>query len=316
MMMPKKIAFTLCLLLITGSLFSQSNFEVAETRTISSDKQYLIAPKWSPNGEYIAAAGENYGSIWLYTMNTEKWKKLVEENGTGWDFDWSPDSRKIAFRANIFKNRRKQTTIKYVDISTGTIQKLVEYNRNFSTPKWLTDDVIAFLHNDKYKTISVNRKAMTKLDSNVPQKNVCLFSSDGIYAKTTDQAVHILEPLTGQTLHSTYSPDGTTIVFQKPGSKIFSYHEASETVKFITEGEMPGWSPDGKFIVYAKPKDDGYKFISSDIFICDANGKINQQLTQTDDELEMRPYWSPDGKKIACDSNGNVILISLSNEVK
>jgi len=40
--------------------------------------------------------------MWLYTVETETWKMLVKENGVGWDFDWSPDSRKNRFFGPIF----------------------------------------------------------------------------------------------------------------------------------------------------------------------------------------------------------------------
>lgn len=314
--MLKKAFVFISIFIIAVAAFSQVTFRVIDKKIISSNGQYLIAPRWSPDGNYIAAAGANYGSIWLYNVNTEHWKMLVEENGAGWDFDWSPDSKKIAFRANSFKNRIKQTTIKFVAISTGKIEQTTAYSRNFSSPRWINDDVIAFLHNDKLQTISASRKAKMKLDSNIPQQNICLFSSDGIYSRTQNQSIQLLDALKGQTINASYAPDGATIIFQKSGSKIFTYQAATQRVKFITEGEMPAWSPDGNYIVFANPRDDGYKFISSDIFICNADGKNKQPITQTDDELEMRPHWSPDGKKIACDSNGKIILISLSSEVK
>lgn len=314
--MLKKISLFVIFLIFTGSLFAQTSFKVVDKKIISLKNHCLIAPKWSPDGNYIAAAGDNYGSIWLYHVKTERWKKLTEENGAGWDFDWSPDSKKIAFRANIFKNRRKQTTIKYVDITTGKVEKVIEYDRNLSTPKWINNNILAFMHKDEFKTVSVIQKSMTKLAANLPQKNVCLFSADGIYTKTLSRDVRILTSLKGQTFHVSYSPDGASILFEKPGSQIFSFNERTETIKFITEGEMPAWSPDSKFIVFANPKDDGHQFISSDILICDANGKNKQQLTQTDDELEMHPYWSPDGKKIVCDSNDKIILIFLEPEME
>lgn len=314
--MLKKIFIIMTLLMIVSTSFSQVKFQAADKKIISLNNQYLIAPRWSPDGNYIAAAGANYGSIWLFNVKTEKWKRLVEENAAGWDFDWSPDSKNIAYRANILKNFLKQTAIKFVNISTGKIVPVTEYERDFSPPRWVNADVIAFLHNDKLQTVSASRNSTAKLRANIPQKNICLFSSDGIYARAQNHSIRLLEPLKGQTMNASYSPDGATILFQKPGSKIFSYHEASQTVKFITEGEMPAWSPDGKYIVFANPMDDGHRFISSDIIICDAAGKNKQAITQTDDDLEMRPHWSPDGNKIVCDSKGKIILIYLSNEVK
>lgn len=314
--MIKKSLIILLLLFWAGTLFSQEKIRVAATTAISPEARYLIAPRWSPDGNYIAAAGENYGSIWLYSLKTKKWGKLVEQNGAGWDFDWSPDSKKIAYRANIFKNRRKQTIIKFVDISVGKSWPVTEYGRNFSTPKWISEDQVAFLQNDEFKTFGVVTKTRSRLQKKQPPQHVCLYSNQGIYSNALKSLAEIPEPLKGQTMNASYSHDGKSILFQKPGSKIFTYQPDSGTIKFITTGEMPAWSPDAKFIVFARPKDNGYKITYSELFTCDRTGQNLQQLTHTENELEMRPHWSPDGTKIACDSNGKIILIFLQNEVK
>ncbi len=101
--MFKKIFILSTILIFVIPSFAQIPVRVVSTKVISSTEQYLIAPKWSPNGNYIAAAGQNYGSIWLYTVGTQTWKKLVEENGAGWDFDWSPDSKKLPFAPTLLK---------------------------------------------------------------------------------------------------------------------------------------------------------------------------------------------------------------------
>ena len=312
--MPKKFLILITLILFTGTSPAQITFKVVDKKTINLDDQYLIAPQWSPDGNFIAAAGNNYGSIWIYNIKMNKWKKLIEQNGAGWDFDWSPDSKKIAFRANIFNNRRKQTIIKYVDIATGKVRKVVAYNRNFSTPKWITDEWLAFLHNDEFKTVSIANNNMTSSALNVPQKNICLLSNAGVYIKKSNQAVKPLDSVKGQIFNVSFSPDGKTILFKRPGRKIFTLKENTTKAKLIAEGEMPCWSPSGKFIVFSKTKEDGYKYLSSDIFICDSEGGNERQITRSKDELEMRPDWSPDGKKIACDSNGKIILINLETE--
>jgi len=312
--MLKQFTITAFLVLLTGTLFAQIPFEVKSKDIISPPDQYLIAAKWSPNGSYIAAAGENYGSLWLYNIEDDKWQKLVEENGAGWDFDWSPDSKRIAFRSNIIQKRRKQTTIKYVDIITGEVSKIVDYSRNFSTPKWITTDVLAFMHNDEYKTVAITQKNFMQPQSSQFQENICLFTSEGIHTRKSNQAIRLLEPLKGSIFNASFSPDGTTILFEKADGKIYSFRENSNDVKVLAEGEMPAWSSDGKHIVYANPKDDGYKHISSDIFICDAAGINKRQITKTEDELEMRPHWSPDGNKIVCDSNGKIFVLVLELE--
>ncbi|MCK5738654.1 PD40 domain-containing protein, partial [bacterium] len=90
----------LCLLLVlifVLPLAAAPGFQILERQTLSNGTPQLLSPTFSPNGEYLAAAGSKYGSIWLYTFETGQWQKLVTENGAGWDFAWSPDSKSIAY---------------------------------------------------------------------------------------------------------------------------------------------------------------------------------------------------------------------------
>jgi Tol biopolymer transport system component len=58
------------------------------------------------------------------------------------------------------------------------------------------------------------------------------------------------------------------------------------------------WSPDSQYLVYMINTDDGYRYLSSDIYISSADGKEKYQITNTDNWLEMNPDWSSDGKHI------------------
>ena len=265
--MLRKNVLLFFLILLTGNLLAKDIFTVTKIDAISLTDLYLIAPKWSPDGNYIAASGEKYSSIWLFELETKNWVRLVEENGAGWDFDWSPDSKKIAFRSNRFVSFRKQTTIKYIDIITKKVEKVIDYSRDFSTPKWLTSDILAFIHKKQLKTFSILKTALIKPDSNLQQKNVCIFSNENIYISKFNQPFAFLAPLKGQTFNVTFSPNGQSILFEKAGGKIYTCRENGDEVTLVAEGEMPSWSPDGSYIVYANAKDDGYRFLSSDIYI-------------------------------------------------
>ena len=190
--MYKKITIITLLLITMVVSLANAQFEVINQKTISSGEPYLTTPKWSPDGQYIAAAGEQYGSIWLYFNKSKKWRKIVEENGAGWDFAWSPNSKNIAFRSNVIQNRRKTTTIKYINVLTDTITRLVDYDHDFSTPKWLNNEIVAFLHNNEYKTVYISRKS-DQPTSSLPQKNICLFAAEGTYTKQADEQPKLLE---------------------------------------------------------------------------------------------------------------------------
>ena len=62
-----------------------------------------------------------------------------------------------------------------------------------------------------------------------------------------------------------------------------------------------------------KDKDDGYKYISSDVYVYSLNEKKEFKLTETDDRIEMYPNWSTDQTKIVFNSDDGEIFIANIN---
>lgn len=309
-----KVTICLFFLFLTSISLLSKSFKVTNKNVLNSAESYLLAPKWSPDGNFIAAAGQNYSSIWIYDVQKQEWRVLVEANAAGWDFDWSPDSRKIAFRSNEIIKHRKQPSIKVIDIFEGKIQTIVKKDRSLSTPRWITSTMLAYIQNDSYKTYTLAKTAITTNFAARNRQNICLWADGELFFKESKHSLASLDSIKLEMMNLSFSENGDYGVIEKLGSEILLFATRTNQVFSIAKGEMPAWSPDGQHVVYATPSDDGYNFLASDIWIYSIAEQTNQNLTRTQDLIEMRPNWSPDGKQIVCDAMGKIILMEVEIE--
>jgi len=65
------------------------------------------APKWSPDGNYIAYTSNQSGKyeIWIYNLETRTKKRLTYTKGNSGSPDFSPDGKKIIFLSEIDNNQ-------------------------------------------------------------------------------------------------------------------------------------------------------------------------------------------------------------------
>jgi Tol biopolymer transport system component len=114
-----------------------------------------------------------------------------------------------------------------------------------------------------------------------------------------------------------WSPDGELIAFssQRPGDltrNIYVMRPDGSHVRNLTkdqaEAEYPAWSPDGRRIAFTSYRGGGTTSSAVpnyDISVMNANGSNPRDLTGTSTAYEGYPAWSPDGRRIAFDSDRN-----------
>ncbi|HEX8189448.1 MAG TPA: DPP IV N-terminal domain-containing protein, partial [Pyrinomonadaceae bacterium] len=95
-----------------------------------------------------------------------------------------------------------------------------------------------------------------------------------------------------------WSPDGEKIVFVRNRQLWTVSRDGGTAVKLSTgsdQDEQPAWSPDGTKIAFVRD----YSSATAQIWVMDADGSNQRNLTNTDWPFSRFPAWSPDGSKIA-----------------
>jgi eukaryotic-like serine/threonine-protein kinase len=68
-----------------------------------SGSQGLFSPRWSPDGQRIAALSEDSNKIFLFDFKTQKWSEWITENGIGFPI-WSRDSTYLYYDSTFIEH--------------------------------------------------------------------------------------------------------------------------------------------------------------------------------------------------------------------
>jgi Tol biopolymer transport system component len=119
-----------------------------------------------------------------------------------------------------------------------------------------------------------------------------------------------------------FSPDGTRVAYARGrvnNREIYKINIANRTVTQITDNELydadPTWNPDGTRIAFVRGERVRFSIQNTDIFVkrSDGTGKT-VNLTNTPEEDEFAPAWSPNGKKIAFYTSATEDIVVLNLE--
>jgi Tol biopolymer transport system component len=98
-----------------------------------------------------------------------------------------------------------------------------------------------------------------------------------------------------------FSPDGTSVLFIHTERGRAALHRitllGNDPHKVVENAEQGDWSPDGKQIAFVRFDRQQDKVLSA-LFLIDASGGAERELTRFEGELVGFPRWSPDGRHI------------------
>ena len=294
-------------IIATGLLFSTIAFggwqtEGEPVKIAESDGEKFTQPRWSPNGQYIAFGGSQYKGLWILDVNSRELLQVSDEQGAGFDFQWSPDGEQIVARVTRFSDRRRNDAIML--FSTDGSKKILQDYRTGKPglPQWNNNGTRVIIPQRKGLQI-INMTAVVSRNQSTDATAIFLQNGKITRADDTGKINQRFDPFPGKRyLNTTVSPDGQKIAFEVIGGNLYSMNLQSQGVTDLGPGHRPQWAPDSRHLAYMISVDDGHHYLSADIYIVDSETKESFQITNGDDKKEMSASWSPDGQSLVYDT--------------
>ena len=284
-------------LILVASFFMSGNGVLAQNVLLKGEERAYIAPEISPDGMYVAITSKGYTGLWTIRTDGYNLRQFSSVRGAGYIKRWSPDSKWILYRES---NDGKQE-LKIGETFTRNVSSIRIPVRKFEDVRWIDNDKLYIRSSGN---ITYLRSGLN-VESNKKNQTIVYTDSEKIYLESPGKkSTDIIDPVLGvRYIDPVLSPDGRMLAFEILGGNLQVYELNTFQLHDLGRGGNPGWSPDGKKIVYQITLDDGHSVISSDLYLTNFDGTEKLQLTKTQYVHEMRPSFYPKGNRIIYDTD-------------
>lgn len=319
--MQQKIVL-LCLIVFAISATmatSQERMTGNPVKLIGGDGLYFMHPVFSPDGSKIAFTTSNYQGLWIINVDGSGAREISSEPAAGFGFEWASDSRAIVSRVAKFEQKYRFNAVKVFDLETGGSRFITNFRTLMpGLPHWGARDEIIYMYGrGKLEVYESGRKAATLQKSAGPTISAFLKDDQIAIGNAAARDYRTFEPIKGERcINLVMSPDRSRVAFEIMGGNMFVMNVDGSGLKDLGPGHRPQWSPDSQHLVYMVTRDDGYRFLSSDLYTIKIDGAEKTRLVFPENKLELNPSWSPDGKRIAFDvlDEGAIYVVDLTIE--
>jgi Tol biopolymer transport system component len=225
----------------------------------------------------IAFQSDLSGHSEVYTLTSDRLRKLTNATWSSEFPKWSPDGKLLAVSANPTGRYQIYT----LNADGSNVQQVTRSEHDAIEETWFPDG---------------KRIAFTDAHRRGLGRSYTVWGID-LETKALQQ---LIPEFSGSNALPEFSPTAPLLAFT--GKKLlgwdaYVYDLTSRAVTQLTRGGKacrPHFSPDGRRIAFVSTQADG----KGDIWIMNPDGSSPERLTELPETFDYFPSWSPDGKSI------------------
>lgn len=314
---------------------SQENitYEIKNIKPITKEN-YYSSPTFSPDGNKIAFTNLNLKGIYIENIADGTKMKITDDEGAGFRFSWSPDSKAITYLSRKNINGEAINSIKVVEIETGKTFELTTPGIGASMPSFTQSNEVIY----SFKGALIKRKLNNGIigeeeiiAENVPANIIIPSPKNDILVVENDEGIVIMNNVgenrkmivkNGEkefAFNASFSFDQKKVLYFNnvaATGHMYVYDIRSEGITDLGIGFFGQWLPDNK-IVYCITQGNDFEITDSELYVINSDGTQKVAITNTPEIIEMQPCVSFDGKLIAFknEKDGRIFLFEI-NELK
>lgn len=260
-------------------------------------------PRFSPNSEFLLTTRANYSGLKVFTFGDQSLKVINTDAGAGYNAQISNDGTSILYNRVEFVNNRRQNTLMSFSRKENRLQRITEPSREKVSPRF-SGNRPAFVRGRTYVRTGIPAAETPPLIT-IEDRKMVIYTAAGR---------RVLDPNGGDASYiwPSFSPDGRHIVYTVAGRGTFVSRTDGSAVRSLGALNAPQWL-NNQWVVGMDDRDDGARVVASDLYVVSIDGKKRQRLNTPPGKIAMYPAVSPEGNRIAFNTDqGEIYIMSIT----